>query len=1402
MKRLNQYKFDFFIILGFLLLPLLLFGDVTLGGKTMLPVDNLFQWQPWQSAAASLGVGAPQNGLILDLIIENYAWKQFARETFLAGDIPLWNPYLFAGVPFLAAGQHSMYYPFSVLFLVLPLSAAYGWYTVSQLWLAGVLMYVYGRILGLKRSSAFLAGLTYQGGGFIVVSAAVFPMIVGAVPWLPLLLGCIEKVVQGAKSRGQGQEDNNQQSTFNNQLLTGDTQTLTSTPESPILWIVLGAVGLGMQILAGHIEYTIYTLLVMGLYGAWRLVRVTGWRWEGVKGGIRPFFSLSAMVLIGLMLGSLQLVPLYELADVNFRQESATFDDVRGYAFEERRVLTLLMPNFFGNPAHHEYRDVLSGDMVPFETNYNGQPKNNSEWGLKNYVEGGIYLGVLPLFLALLGVWAGWRSGKVRRNQTLFFGGLGLFSLAFIFGTPLYAILYYGLPFIEQLNTPFRWVFPLSLCVAVLVGFGAEKVQGARCKGQGRTVNSQRTTDNGQRITDYGLSITLLTWIAFVVGLLTLAGLLLSRVFYARLEPMIERVFLGLANATVGFGSARAFYSYTFWQVLIFGVMLVGVGVVLWVGGRWKRPFTLLAAALIIVDIFLANQGFHAAVDPALLDYKPELVQWLEQQPGEWRLTSFNPNGDIPFHANSGWLFNLEDVRGYDSIIPLQYTNFMRTIETQQQLDFNRIQPIANWESLNSPLLDVLTVKYIITTETVELPKLQLVWEGEGVRVYENLAVAPRAYTLPLTATVVTDNQLAALSNFDPRQYVIVGTEEWGLGTGDYSPTPSPYSLAPLTYYSNREVLVETAVTQPSWLILNDSYFPGWNAYARPVGTGEDAEKQIDVVLVNGNFRGVKIEPGEWAVRFRYSPPSFWLGGLGSLMAIIILAFAVVVWGWGQFYRPNGKTSLTRSLAKNSLAPMALSLFNKGIDFAYAIYYLRVLGPADAGSFQTAITTAMIFEIISNFGLDLLLIRDVSQDRDKASHYLLNTTLLRLGAALIASLPVVILIVGADLFNREALTSAEIMATALIMLGMVFSGMSKGVTGLFYIHEQAEVPATMTTVTTILKVGFGVVALLLGYGFVGLAAVSIITNIITMLLLSVIALRRYTIQGPWRVDWTLQREMVRKGFPLMLIHLLQTVFISVDVLLLRLQLGETVGREIVGWYSSAYKWFNALQVVPSFFTLALFPIITREIQQSMDSARRMYQMSIKLMLLLALPIAAVTFFLAHPLVQLLAGDEFLPHGAIALQLVILSIPIGWMNSVTNYVLIGLGLEGMQPRAFTIAVAFNIIANLIFIPRYNYVAAAVTTILSEVVLLVVFEYYLRKRMDGVNWGGFLLRPLLITALMFAGMYLGAQLHMVVGLILGIIIYPAGLLLLGILGIEERKVLGKILPVSIANRFNLD
>ena len=121
-----------------------------LGGKTLLPADNLYQYEPWRSFAAQQGLTVadgqvvPYNHLISDLVLENVQWKSFIVDALKAGrpaDI-LWNPRSFAGTPFFAAGQHSAAYPLSLLFYVLPLWRAYGVFTWLQIGLAAVCMYM------------------------------------------------------------------------------------------------------------------------------------------------------------------------------------------------------------------------------------------------------------------------------------------------------------------------------------------------------------------------------------------------------------------------------------------------------------------------------------------------------------------------------------------------------------------------------------------------------------------------------------------------------------------------------------------------------------------------------------------------------------------------------------------------------------------------------------------------------------------------------------------------------------------------------------------------------------------------------------------------------------------------------------------------------------------------------------------------------------------------------------------------------------------------------------------------------------------------------------------------------------------------------------------------------------
>jgi O-antigen/teichoic acid export membrane protein len=637
---------------------------------------------------------------------------------------------------------------------------------------------------------------------------------------------------------------------------------------------------------------------------------------------------------------------------------------------------------------------------------------------------------------------------------------------------------------------------------------------------------------------------------------------------------------------------------------------------------------------------------------------------------------------------------------------------------------------------------------------------------------------------MPIGCETVTDDPLAALKQHDPRSTVIV--EKPADRSGVANPACA-LQAADVVDYQNNDVVIKTQADQPAWLVLNDTYFPGWLAYNVQV---DGTEKEVPIYRAYGNFRAVQIDAGEHTIHFKYSPMSFKLGLFISFMAWMIVIFLLAIWLWRLAYREEKHASTTtQRVAKNSLAPMALNLFNRVIDFAFAALMLRILQPENAGNFYFAVVIVGWVEIFTNFGLNTFLTREVSRDRSGANRFFANTSILRLILGGIA-LPVLIvaLLFGNGLFQ---LTQETAITIVLLALAQIPSSLSTGMTAMFYAYEKAEYPAALGVVTVLLKVFLGVPALLAGWGIIGLGAVSLIVNCITFGVMYFLAWRLNIARMGMRAyerenDPALRRGMLRESFPLMLNHLLATLFFKVDVPMLQAMRGPTV----VGWYSTAYKWIDALNIIPAYSTMALFPVMSRQATEDKEALMRSTRFAIKFLVMLALPIAVMTTFLAPFLVLLLGGPSYLPYAAVALQIMIWSIPFGWINSIVNYILIALGQQSKLTRAFVIGLTFNISANLILIPRFSFVAAAVVTILSELVEGLVFMFYLERSLGSIQWIRLLWRLFVSAGAMLIVMALAWPLHPIVALIAGPLVYLGGLLVLRVIGPEEKRVLNRL------------
>lgn len=1320
---------------------LVLYAPQTVGGRSLVPWDALLADPVFRPAIEARGHDVPQNDLLADLVFQNIAWKSFAIEAFDDEELPLWNPLILGGVPFLAAGQHGVLYPTMLIHALLGAERGFGWSLLAGTWLAAMTAYALGRALGLGRSASYAMGAVWS-ISLPMVSSAVFPMIQGALGWSPLLMAAVIRLTD----RGQ-----------HGLLPTG----------RKALWLATAALTTALIALSGHVEMLYYAVLVAIVLGAARAFHLA--RHEGAKAAGRSIAWCAGSGLAGVLLAGVLLVPLYELAATNHRA-GTSFDEVVRYAFGLRQLGTFLVPNLYGSPAHHTVIDLVHGARVALTPH----AMWGTAWGTKNYVEAAAYVGILPLALAALALF-----DHRRRRSVAFLVALAAGALAFAFGTPTYRLVF-ALPGIEQLHSPFRWVLVLALAVVALAGIGADALIGddppAAIRRAAGWLGGALLAASLWLLVALALAFALPSrWTAFVMGLVARDPLALSAV--------LERFPDGSAFASYQFGNAL--------HAAVFGAL--SGALIVWLarrsaGMRAGAPAAAALVAVALIDLGLIGFGFNPAVDRALGSIKPPPVAFLEEATAvKWgRVVGFGDERVL--WPNTAMRFGIPDVRGYDSIIPGWTAGTLGAAADQTgNLLYNRIGNLTDLDQLGHAAMRGFGARYVVTRQRLDHPDLTQVYDDE-VRIYEYARAMPRAW-LVNKARVVEDGRelLDALALLDPEREVLL-QEEPDLAVWRALQSGRPIFRPFIEVKTDRRnaLVLDAYVPEPGLLVLSESWFPGWRAFIAPAGAGRGDAFEVPVYRANGALRAVPVPAGRVTVSLAYFPMSLKAGLYASFIGAILVFLALVYALWTRVVRVD-RDDEVQVIAVNSAGPMAAAILNKVLLFAFAMLYLRVIGPAGNGKYSVAVTVYGLAEILSGFGLSILVAREVARSRHLAGRYLVDAIALRVVLAM-AVVPLIVGYIAVMAAMGRPLDPDTVTAIGLLTAALIPANLNAALASLFQGLERMVLPAAVSIVSALLTITLGALALLAGYGFVGMAAAAVATNWLAFAILAALT-PRDVVRRAGAPSVSRMAAMLSVGLPLMLNQLLQTAFFKVDILLLQPLAGETV----VGWYSSAYKWIDALILVPAYLVMALFPLFSRRAAGDMAGLRAAYVGTLRWLLALALPVAVLTTYLAEPLIRLLAGESFLPHGARALQIMVWFLPLSYVNGVTQYVLIALDRQRWITLSFVVAFGFNVVANLFAIPRYDYVGAAVVTILSEVILLAPFLWRLRDLgappLLVLAW-----RPLLGASAMAIVLLLGAGigLPLWLGTMASAVVYGVILRVLGWWTASDRAILDRLRP----------
>ncbi len=511
------------------------------------------------------------------------------------------------------------------------------------------------------------------------------------------------------------------------------------------------------------------------------------------------------------------------------------------------------------------------------------------------------------------------------------------------------------------------------------------------------------------------------------------------------------------------------------------------------------------------------------------------------------------------------------------------------------------------------------------------------------------------------------------------------------------------------------------------------------------------------------------------------------------IIGLVLLAIAAAVSLW-----LNARSSATtgqdpaRRIFRNSAGPLLIQLAVRAIDLSFVVFLYRLVSKSDIGDYNLAgLLVTLILATIGDWGLTVWFTREVARDPAALRRLFGTTLLLRWGLALLM-IPLAALVIGAYALLHSvaliphALPAQTVILIAILLPSLLPSGFAGAVSAVYLAHEQPTTPALVNLLNNCLSTLLQLALILLGFRIVGVAWAALIATIINASVFAWLLLRRWGWPG-WSWDSTTARSMLHAAFPLMLNGLLVAVFFRFDTFIIQGTARD--GERAVADYNTAYKFASLALVLPPIVINALFPMFARQALNDRAALLRGYRLTVRLLLLLAIPLAAGLSFWAPQAIRLLSGAEYVAAGGPALRLLIWFAPLSYVNGVAQYVLIALDRQSTITWAFLVTAIFNLAVNLLTVPIWGINAAAVVTVLSELVLYLPFHLVLKRELRAAPFLAVAWRPLLAALGGSAAMLL-LRAWPGVAIATGVVVYASSLWLLATFDAEDRRLLARL------------
>ncbi len=394
------------------------------------------------------------------------------------------------------------------------------------------------------------------------------------------------------------------------------------------------------------------------------------------------------------------------------------------------------------------------------------------------------------------------------------------------------------------------------------------------------------------------------------------------------------------------------------------------------------------------------------------------------------------------------------------------------------------------------------------------------------------------------------------------------------------------------------------------------------------------------------------------------------------------------------------ETSAKGRIVKNTIFLTVASFGGRFVSYITFVLLARFFTPTEVGVWAVLLTAYLMAEVISNLGLDKIVIRNLAQNTENAESFLASTLVLKIGTSVVVGLAASLIV----LVSYSEISGSYPVASVLFFLAVPIVGVTRTIEAWHTAREQMAVVAVAQILERIVLFALLGCFILTEASFGYFIAASALAPIVRFLVVLRPAWPHVYLKWPQNLRPLLAESLVLFG-----VELIAGIYMRLDLILIS-KLGSL---EEVALYNASYRVFEFFTVVFGGFLVAIFPSVARRANLSV------FKNTFLIGCVIVVVAAILGIALREPIMGLF-GPSYL-EAANTLLILMLALPLSYVTSfMVNYLVASKHTRLVFVLA-VVTVGSNLLFNFMLIPKYSIWGAAVAFLLSEIVSCIILFF---------------------------------------------------------------------------------